>query len=71
MAGARSGLDRSPDHRRSRSLNRVILAGRLTRDPELRSLSSGKAVCQFSVATNEYVGDGKERAEFHNIVVLD
>jgi single-stranded DNA-binding protein len=34
----------------------------------MRSLASGKAVTQFSVATNEYIGQGKEKAEYHNIV---
>ena len=52
-------------------MNRVLLTGRLTRDPEMRSLSSGKAVTQFSIATNEYIGQGKERAEYHNIVTWD
>ena len=52
-------------------MNKVLLTGRLTRDPEMRSLSSGKAVTQFSVATNEYVGGGKEKAEYHNIVTWD
>jgi single-strand DNA-binding protein len=52
-------------------MNKVLLTGRLTRDPELRALASGKHVCQFSVATAEYAGDGKERPEFHNIVVWD
>jgi single-strand DNA-binding protein len=46
-------------------VNKVLLTGRLTRDPEMRSLSSGKAVTQFSIATNEYIGQGKEKAEFH------
>ena len=50
---------------------RVLLTGRLTRDPEMRSLASGKAVTQFSVATNEYIGQGKEKAEYHNIVTWD
>jgi single-strand DNA-binding protein len=54
-----------------RTVNRVLLTGRLTRDPEMRSLASGKAVTQFSVATNEYVGQGKEKAEYHNIVTWD
>ena len=45
-------------------MNKVLLTGRLTRDPEMRSLSSGKAVTQFSIATNEYIGQGKEKAEF-------
>ena len=45
-------------------MNKVLLTGRLTRDPEMRSLSSGKAVTQFSIATNEYIGQGKEKAEY-------
>jgi len=48
-------------------MNRVLLTGRLTRDPELRTTAGGKAVVQFSVASHEYVA-GKERAEFHSIV---
>jgi single-strand DNA-binding protein len=52
-------------------VNKVVLTGRLTRDPEMRSLSSGKAVTQFSIATNEYIGQGKEKAEYHNIVTWD
>ena len=51
-------------------MNKVFLTGRLTRDPELRSLASGKAVTQFSLATNEYPG-GKERTEYHNVVTWD
>ena len=51
-------------------MNKVLLAGRLTRDPEMRSLASGKSVTQFSVATNEFAG-GKEKAEYHNIVTWD
>ena len=45
-------------------MNRVLLTGRLTRDPELRSTSSGKHVTSFSIATNEYLGNGKERSEY-------
>lgn len=52
-------------------MNRVLITGRLTRDPELRVLASGKSVCQFSVATNEYAGNGKEKAEYHSIVAWD
>lgn len=51
-------------------MNRVMLTGRLTRDPELRTIASGKAVAQFSLATNDYHG-GNERAEYHNIVTWD
>ena len=52
-------------------MNKVLLTGRLTRDPEMRSLASGKNVTQFSVATTEYAGNGKERPEYHNIVTWD
>jgi single-strand DNA-binding protein len=52
-------------------VNKVLLTGRLTRDPELRSLASGSSVATFAVATNEYRGNGKERAEYHNVVVWD
>ena len=51
-------------------MNRVLLTGRLTRDPELRSLASGKTVTQFSLATNEYRG-GQEKSEFHTVVTWD
>ena len=52
-------------------MNRVLLTGRLTRDPELRSTATGKHVTSFSVATNEYIGNGKERSEFHNVITWD
>jgi single-strand DNA-binding protein len=51
-------------------MNRVLLTGRLTRDPEMRSLASGKTVTQFSVATNDYRG-GQEKSEFHTVVTWD
>lgn len=52
-------------------MNKVLIAGRLTRDPEMRALASGKHVTQFSVATTEYAGNGKERPEYHNVVTWD
>jgi single-strand DNA-binding protein len=52
-------------------VNRVLLTGRLTRDPELRVLASGKQVTTFNVATNEYAGHGREKAEYHTIVTWD
>jgi single-strand DNA-binding protein len=51
-------------------MNRVLITGRLTRDPELRTTAGGKAVAQFSVASHEYVS-GKEKSEFHNVVSWD
>lgn len=56
----------------ARSLNKVMLIGNLTRDPELRYTPQGTAVCTFGLATNrEWVdasGQKQEGAEFHNIV---
>lgn len=51
-------------------MNRVLLTGRLTRDPEMRTVSNGKTVTTFSIATNEYRG-GSEKAEFHTVVTWD
>ena len=53
-------------------MNKVLLVGRLTRDPELRTLPSGKHVANFTIATNEYRGTGaEERTEYHAIVAWD
>lgn len=55
-------------------LNKAMIFGNLTRDPELRALPSGMNVCSFSVATNRVYRDrdGKkqEQADFHNVVVF-
>jgi hypothetical protein len=55
------------------SLNKVILIGRLGRDPECRYLPNGDAVCNFSVATSEkwkdQSGQPKERTEWHAITM--
>ncbi len=55
-------------------LNKVFIAGNLTRDPELKALPSGAHVTSFSIATNrvwrDQSGEKKEAAEFHNIVVF-
>ena len=52
-------------------MNKIILMGRLTRDPEVRYTTTGKVVCQFTLAvdrpfTNQ---DGQREADFINIVV--
>jgi len=53
------------------SLNRAMVIGNLTRDPELRTTSTGRSVTSFSVATNHSWkgadGQKQERAEFHNV----
>jgi single-strand DNA-binding protein len=52
-------------------VNKVLLTGRLTRDPEMRSLASGKNVTTFTVASNQFLGGGKGKAEYSNIVTWD
>ncbi|ULJ66629.1 single-stranded DNA-binding protein [Wielerella bovis] len=54
------------------SINKVILIGRLGKDPEVRYMPSGEAVCNFSLATSESWNDKKtgqkvEKTEWHNI----
>ncbi|PIQ68310.1 MAG: single-stranded DNA-binding protein [Candidatus Taylorbacteria bacterium CG11_big_fil_rev_8_21_14_0_20_46_11] len=53
-------------------LNKVILYGNLTRDPELKALPSGSQVAEFAIATNRVYkdkdGSKKEEVDFHNIV---
>jgi len=56
----------------SRSLNKVLLIGNLTRDPELRYTPTGAAVCTIGLATNRYwtteSGEKKEEVEYHRVV---
>jgi single-strand DNA-binding protein len=56
------------------SINRVVLTGRLTRDPELSSLPSGRAVCDLRVACNSRhksaeTGEWTERPNFFDVSV--
>jgi single-strand DNA-binding protein len=55
-------------------LNKAMVFGNLTRDPELKSLPSGMQVCSFSLATNRVYKDreGKrtEQTDYHNVVVF-
>lgn len=56
-----------------RSLNKVLLIGNLTRDPNLRYTPNGTAVCSFGLATNRTWtpadgGEKQEKVEFHNTV---
>jgi single-strand DNA-binding protein len=55
-------------------LNKVMIIGRLTRDPELRTIPSGASVCQLGVATNyvytnQQSGQKVEQVEYHNVVL--
>lgn len=56
----------------SRSINKVVLLGNLTRDPELKYTPAGTAVCTFGLATNRSwtTADGqtKEEAQYHRLV---
>lgn len=57
----------------SRGINKVILIGRLGKDPEVRYMPSGGAVANASLATSEQwkdknSGENKERTEWHNLV---
>ena len=55
----------------SRNLNKVMLIGNLTRDPEMRYTPQGNAVASFVIATNrEWVtqGEKKQSVDFHNVV---
>ncbi len=57
----------------ARSLNKVMLIGNLTRDPNLRFTPNGTAVCSFGLATNRSWtpsdgGEKQEKVEYHNIV---
>lgn len=55
-------------------INKAMVYGNLTRDPELKSLPSGMNVCSFSIATNRVYNDrdGKrqEATDYHNVVVF-
>jgi len=57
-------------------LNKVILIGRLTKDPEIRKTQSGKIIASFCLATSEHwkdktTGEKKQKTEFSNIVVYN
>ena len=57
----------------ARGINKVILIGNLGKDPEVRYMANGGAVCNVTLATTEswkdkQTGDQKDRTEWHNIV---
>ena len=55
------------------NLNKVFLVGRLTKDPEMRTTTTGQPVCNFGLATNRVYTDSsgqkQEKTDFHNIVL--
>ncbi len=56
------------------NINKAMIYGNLTRDPELKALPNGMNVCSFSLATNRVYndrdGNRQEAADFHNITVF-
>ena len=60
----------------AKSVNKVILVGRLGKDPELKYTASGTPFCRFSMATDDVwndkaSGERQEKTEWHSIVVWD
>jgi len=56
------------------NLNKVVLVGRLTSNPEVKTIPSGQQVCSFGLATNrvwtnQMTKQKEEKTEFHNIVL--
>ncbi|MDI9355299.1 MAG: single-stranded DNA-binding protein [Cyanobium sp. MAG06] len=55
-------------------LNKAMIIGNLTRDPEMKALPSGINVTTFAVATNRYYkdaqGNKQEQVEYHNVTVF-
>ena len=56
------------------NLNKVFLVGRLTQDPQVRTIPSGAIVCSFGLATNRIgkdpkTGEARKSTEYHNIVL--
>ena len=64
----------SKDDKACMNVNKVLLYGNLTRDPELRQLPSGTNVANVGIATNRYYtnqqGERQEETEFHNVVLF-
>lgn len=59
-----------------RGVNKAIIVGTLGKDPEVRYMPSGGAVCSLSIATNEtwkdkQTGEQKERTEWHNVTLYN
>lgn len=51
-------------------MNKVILTGRLTKNPELRYTANNKPVCEFTIATNRPINrDGEKKADFINCII--
>jgi single-strand DNA-binding protein len=76
VAGEARFVKTTKEKKNMKSVNKVILIGRLGRDPEMKYTGSGTPFCRFSIATDEgwtdkATGEKQERTEWHNIVVWD
>jgi len=60
---------------KSRSLNKVMLIGNLTRNPSIKETNNGVVVCTFGLATNtswkDKNGEFREKAEYHNLIAFN
>ena len=52
-------------------MDKVFLTGKLTSDPEMRSLANGQCVTKFVVTTEEYAGNGQVKETYHEIIAWD
>lgn len=57
------------------SINKAIILGNVTKDPEIKKTQDGKEIAKFAIATNEKwkdknTGEQKEKVEFHNVAVF-
>ena len=52
------------------TVNKVLLIGRLGKNPEERSTPGGTRVSQFNLATDSYHGEGEKTTEWHRVVVF-
>lgn len=48
-------------------MNKIMITGNLTREPEMRVIPSGANVCSFTVAVNRRVGQGEKATDYYNI----
>lgn len=60
----------------SGSVNKVIIVGRLGKDPEIRAMQNGNEICNLTIATSENwkdkaTGERKEKTEWHRVVIFN
>src|ERR1700749_4445751 len=73
-SGGRGYTGKEPSEMAATNINRVVLTGNLTRDPELRSLQSGMSVCSLRIASNtrpqgNTTGEGADKPNYFSVTV--